>query len=683
MKKNFTLFLSLLLLVTGSVWGQGSQNFDNAGLPTAYSDGNFSESGITWTYGHSRDEESFAIDGAGLMLRRASDSYLEWTVTTGGIGELAFDYRKAFTSTADRQLEVLVNGTQVSTTAVFGNSSGADTTVHSFSFSIDEAGPVIIRIKNVGNTNTNRQAIIDNISWTAYSAVTCTADPVITTAPSDQTVADGQDATFSVTATGASAYQWQVNDGSGWADINGATSATYTVTAAPLSMHNYEYRVNTICDTFSTTSSAAALLVTCTPATITTAPTGQAAVENGNATFSVVAAGSAPFTYQWQEDQGSGWSDIVGATTATYTVNGATLAMDGYEYQVIVNNVCGAAVTSTPVVLTVTTIPAGPCLTENFNTGVPTSYTSGDLLLPSGLWTGTNFIRNNTSGVISLQLQSATGSNIISPESAMGLTEINFSIGTTGSAGGNYQVNLSRDGGATWEAAPGSPFSTGQGLSATSVTIPPASPGQQEVSMFQIYRTAGTIIIDNIEVTCNAIPTPVTLRSFTAAKRETTTDLTWVTVKEQNNLGFEVERSTDSKTWNTLGFVVSLSNDGNSSEKIRYAYNDRQPESGTNFYRLKQIDLDGAFEYSAVRKVTFNEGTRTYYIYPNPARNTIKIDGLTGTEVIKVYNALGTLVKTVHASNATIEVADLAAGIYNVQILEANNITDHKLVIAK
>src|SRR5690606_29628767 len=142
----------------------GNEDFETTDIADAYSDGSFTNNGITWTYGHSRNEDAFEIDGKGIMLRRALDSYLEATIS-GGIGTFSFDYRKAFTGGNARQLELIVNGVQVATTPVFGAGSGEDPTVHTFTHTLNIEGPVTIRIKNVGETDANRQAVIDNISW--------------------------------------------------------------------------------------------------------------------------------------------------------------------------------------------------------------------------------------------------------------------------------------------------------------------------------------------------------------------------------------------------------------------------------------------------------------------------------------------------------------------------------------
>ena len=94
------------------------------------------------------------------------------------------------------------------------------------------------------------------------------------------------------------------------------------------------------------------------PVTITGQPTNQATTVGNTATFSVTASNAAG--YQWQVNTGSGWANIGGATSASYTTPAATLAMNGYQYQVIVtgNTPCGN-VTSSAATLSVTT---GPCL---------------------------------------------------------------------------------------------------------------------------------------------------------------------------------------------------------------------------------------------------------------------------------------------------------------------------------
>ena len=171
MKKLYTLLFILLSLST--TYSQGSEDFTNSAATATYADGSFvGNGGITWTYGHSRNQgtgtDDYSITGNGLMLRRASDSYLE-AVIPGGVGEFTFQYRKAFTGASERQLELLVNGVAVTTSTAFGAASGAEATIYNFSHTVNQPGNVTIRIKNVGSTTTNKQTTIDNITWTAFS----------------------------------------------------------------------------------------------------------------------------------------------------------------------------------------------------------------------------------------------------------------------------------------------------------------------------------------------------------------------------------------------------------------------------------------------------------------------------------------------------------------------------------
>ncbi len=147
------------------------ETFTDISLPTgSYGSGTYTGvNGLVWTYASCRDVGSYAIDGKGVMLNKASESYIEITITSAG-GYLYFEYRKAYTGASARELEVLVNGVQVGeTTGKFGDSSGEDTTVYKHEVQITQTGVITIRIKNVGSTKTSRQAVIDNIKWSETS----------------------------------------------------------------------------------------------------------------------------------------------------------------------------------------------------------------------------------------------------------------------------------------------------------------------------------------------------------------------------------------------------------------------------------------------------------------------------------------------------------------------------------
>lgn len=194
MKTNYFKWLksSLMVLFLGlglSSWGQTiTEDFETqTALDSSYANGSFiGADGVTFTYVHSRNEglgtsDDYSIDGKGIMLRRADESSsIEFTLPNG-VGNLSFEYRKAFTGGSDRVLAVLVNGVQEYFTPAFGGSSGADATVYTFNENIDEEGSVTIKITYpTGTTSGNRQITIDNISWTAFEDVEPEEVPVVT-----------------------------------------------------------------------------------------------------------------------------------------------------------------------------------------------------------------------------------------------------------------------------------------------------------------------------------------------------------------------------------------------------------------------------------------------------------------------------------------------------------------------
>jgi hypothetical protein len=201
------------------------------------------------------------------------------------------------------------------------------------------------------------QVTVSNAEGNAPSSIAtltvnaAAAKPSITTQPSNVTVAVGQTATFTVVATGTAplTYQWTKSG------VNvGTNSATYT-TAATTSADNGAQVQVTVSDSAGSTPSSIATLTVNAAATkpsITTQPANVTVTVGQTATFTVVAAGTAPLTYQWTK---SGMN--VGTNSATYTTAATTSADNGAQIQVTVSNSAGST-PSNMVTLTVTsTLP--------------------------------------------------------------------------------------------------------------------------------------------------------------------------------------------------------------------------------------------------------------------------------------------------------------------------------------
>lgn len=175
--------------------------------------------------------------------------------------------------------------------------------------------------------------------------------PAITTQPANQTVQAGQAATFTVAATGTAplSYQWQKNGTA----VAGATSASYTTPATTNGDNGAQFNVVVSNSAQAITSSNAVLTVTgggSVPA-ITTQPAAQLVNAGQVATFTVVASGTAPLSYQWSKNG----AVISGATLASYTTPATAVLDNGSQFQVTVSNPLGNA-TSNPATLNVNSL---------------------------------------------------------------------------------------------------------------------------------------------------------------------------------------------------------------------------------------------------------------------------------------------------------------------------------------
>ncbi|MEZ5035043.1 MAG: M12 family metallo-peptidase [Chitinophagaceae bacterium] len=179
--------------------------------------------------------------------------------------------------------------------------------------------------------------------------------PSITSQPSNQTKCVGEIATFSVTATGASAYQWELSTdgGTNYNPISGATNSAYNVSNVTAGMDGYKYRCIVTGQCGVSTSNAATLTVNTKPM-VTSNPDDVSVCSGSAASFEVTGTGSA-ISYQWQEsiDNGANWESIPGATSPTYTIASTTVGMDGNLYRCVVQGACAPATTSGIAKLTV------------------------------------------------------------------------------------------------------------------------------------------------------------------------------------------------------------------------------------------------------------------------------------------------------------------------------------------
>lgn len=189
------------------------------------------------------------------------------------------------------------------------------------------------------------------------AVLTVTDAASITNNPAAATTCLNSNASFSVTASGSTlTYQWQVSTDGGttWANIAGATAATFNLTSVTAAMNNNRYRAVVFSCGPTGTNSAGAILTVTNPANITAQPAATTVCPGNTANFSVTVNGTA-LTYQWQvsTNGGANYVNIGGATGSTLAVANVTTTMNNNRYRVIVNGTCTVDLTSDGGILNV------------------------------------------------------------------------------------------------------------------------------------------------------------------------------------------------------------------------------------------------------------------------------------------------------------------------------------------
>jgi hypothetical protein len=159
---------------------------------------------------------------------------------------------------------------------------------------------------------------------------------------------------------------------------------------------------------------------------------------------------------------------------------------------------------------------------------------------------------------------------------------------------------------------------------------------------------------------------PVELVSFDVQSKDNQNVLSWTTATEINNDFFSIERSNNGNDFETIGKV---NGSGNSYASIYYRHVDKSPNSGANYYRIKQIDFDGKYEYSDILRAD-NMKSRIS-IYPTTTSDYINIvmDEQQVASLI-VFNEVGQTIKemTTTEMQSRIDISDLPNGIYFAQV---------------
>jgi hypothetical protein len=316
----------------------------------------------------------------------------------------------------------------------YANVTGATATSTSLTTALADNGSLWrVVVSNAGGSATSAPARL--------SVAQRIVAPAVTSNPANQSVTEGQTASFTVGVSGTPAptIQWQIraaantNPDLGWGDIAGATAATYTTGATTLAQTGSQYRAVLRNSGGSAVSTAATLTVNqrLVAPTITTQPVSQTVQSGQYGAFSVAAAGTSPLSYQWFKNGVA----ITGATASSVLVLADAANVGGSDQITVrVSNSVGN-VTSAVATMTIAAAPAGT-LIKAIEGGLLTAGTDTgpSLLIPPGALAGDT--------TVTFSVQSSTAANL--PADIVPLGEV-LNIGPAGltfSAGKTATLSL-------------------------------------------------------------------------------------------------------------------------------------------------------------------------------------------------------------------------------------------------
>ena len=256
-------------------------------------------------------------------------------------------------------------------------------------------------------------------------------------------------------------------------------------------------------------------------------------------------------------------------------------------------------------------------------------------------------------------------------QTANGGATVNGVAGGAGMGGGGGSSNGTASGGGG--------YSGGNGETATLVATGGGSfnSGTNVVNTAGVAGGAATTPIDgSVTITCLSV-LPVELLSFNATAKNKTIDLKWSTASERNSAYFNVEQSTDSKTFLNIGQVKSF---GTTNAQQAYAFLDEKPNNGINYYRLRQVDLDGQEVVSKVVSVLSTaKGNSKIKIFPSHTEGSLSIEsGALAIDNIQVFNNVGQLVLSSGATSR-LDLSAMPSGLYLVQVKAGGVVATEKV----
>jgi len=161
--------------------------------------------------------------------------------------------------------------------------------------------------------------------------------------------------------------------------------------------------------------------------------------------------------------------------------------------------------------------------------------------------------------------------------------------------------------------------------------------------------------------------------------------LNWSTQNEINNDYFEIERSSNGNSFSKIGNANALTGNG----ELHYSFTDNIPLNGYNYYRIKQVDKEGNYQYSSIQRISLGDIVKRWNLYPNPAKNVAALHALNNYNkvTISISDLRGRIIYSTVINNITlnqqisIPIQQLSKDVYVIKIVTEQGTDTQKLVV--
>jgi len=174
---------------------------------------------------------------------------------------------------------------------------------------------------------------------------------------------------------------------------------------------------------------------------------------------------------------------------------------------------------------------------------------------------------------------------------------------------------------------------------------------------------------------------PVTFANFYVSRTNDDILIRWSTATENNNHHFEVQRSDNGQSWNTIAIVAGS---GNSTQLNNYSYTDKAMQKAVAYYRIMQVDMNGRSTYTVVRSIKNTDNKKGVEIFVTKNRNiTLMFDEMKSTVSLEIYDLNGKTINRQHFQHSayiTLHINNITTGVYVIKVIDQDNKAESKKI---